>query len=313
MSIPPSGEMKPMILKYLARTKDPIKVAVLAEIVAKHFGITAEEQEERIPSGVKKFTHRVALAAANLKKIGLLQSPRHSYVQLTVKGHESVNSLLHGSSLHDIPPEIFAIFKDDGALEPYKAAVEKINKVKKLHESKLPDPHDNGGEKFFIQMATEIVKAHLSKTAVRTEDLPKLIKKTYETLRGMEPHQSSSAPEASTSQEPAVPIEESVAEDHITCLECGLKFTSLKRHIKTHHYMSLEQYREKWGLPLDYPMVASSYAAIRSRIAKKIGLGGKVGTRQKHTPDGFEKIPEANSRKSKSQTKEGKHDKETTP
>ena len=278
MSIPPSSEMKPVILKYLARTKSPVKLAVVAEIVAKHFGITDEQQAERVPSGAKKFANRVTLATANLKKIGLLHSPRHSYLQLTAKGHESVNYLLHGTSLGDVPPEIFAIFRKDEALEPYKAAVEKINKDKKPYEVKSPDTPDNNGEKFFIQMATEIVKAHLSKTAVRTEDLPDLIKRTYEALRGIDQHQSSSAPDAPASQEPAVPIEESVAEDHITCLECGLKFTSLKRHIKTHHYMSLEQYREKWGLPLDYPMVASSYAAIRSRIAKKIGLGGKVST-----------------------------------
>ena len=278
MNIPSSSDMKPVILKYLARTKYPVKVAVISEIVAKHFNITAEEQEERVPSGAKKFANRVALAAANLKKIDLLHSPRHSYLQLTGKGQASVNSLFHGTSLGDIPPEIFAIFRNDEALEPYEATVQKINEDKEPCEMKSSDAHDNSSEKFFIQMVAEIVKAHLSKTAVRTEDLPNLIKRTYETLRGMERHQSSSAPEASTSQEPAVPIEVSVTKDHITCLECGLKFTSLKRHIKTHHYMSLEQYREKWGLPLDYPMVASSYAAIRSRIAKKIGLGGKAGT-----------------------------------
>ena len=78
---------------------------------------------------------------------------------------------------------------------------------------------------------------------------------------------------------PAVPVRKSVAPDYIICLEDGKKFKSLKRHLRTHYNMSPEEYREKWGLPADYPMVAPNYSATRSRLAKDNGLGRKAGGR----------------------------------
>jgi predicted transcriptional regulator len=112
----------------------------------------------------------------------------------------------------------------------------------------------------------------LSNNAVAATDLPNLIDQTHTALS-----QAASKASQPLNEElnPAVSIKKSVTPDVITCLECGKRFKSLKRHIRTDHTLTPEEYREKWGLPYDYPMVAPLYAAKRSEMAKKIGLGRK--------------------------------------
>jgi len=124
-----------------------------------------------------------------------------------------------------------------------------------------------------IELSTEIVSAYVSHNAVSPGDLPKLIAEVHAALRAL---QSNDAPAPVEELKPAVPIRKSVANDYIICLEDGKKFKSLKRHLRTHYNLSPEEYREKWGLPADYPMVAPSYSATRSKLAKDNGLGRKA-------------------------------------
>ncbi|MCP5366327.1 MAG: MucR family transcriptional regulator [Hyphomicrobiales bacterium] len=121
-----------------------------------------------------------------------------------------------------------------------------------------------------LELTTEIVSAHVGNNTVALGDLPTIIQDVYKTLSGL--GASSSAPER---PRPAVPVKRSVFPDHIVCLEDGKKLKMLKRHLKTAYDMTPEEYREKWGLPSDYPMVAPNYARHRSKLAKKIGLGTK--------------------------------------
>jgi predicted transcriptional regulator len=121
-----------------------------------------------------------------------------------------------------------------------------------------------------MELTVDIVSAYVSNNAVVRADLPNLIDQTFNALREAE------AKETQPIQEeliPAVPIKKSVTPDAITCLECGKKFKSLKRHIRTVYTLSPDEYRAKWGLPYNYPMVAPNYAAARSALAKKMGLG----------------------------------------
>lgn len=121
-----------------------------------------------------------------------------------------------------------------------------------------------------VELAAEIVSAYVSNNTVVTSELPNVINDVYEALS------KASARAGQPSREelkPAVPVKKSVAPDHIVCLEDGKKFKSLKRHLRTHYNLTPEEYREKWGLPHDYPMVAPNYAAARSALAKKMGLG----------------------------------------
>ena len=124
-----------------------------------------------------------------------------------------------------------------------------------------------------IDLSADIVCAYVSHNALSVTDLPKLIADVHAALRGL-----GSAPAAEPAEElkPAVPIKKSIAADYIICLEDGKKFKSLKRHLRTHYNLSPEEYREKWGLPTDYPMVAPNYSATRSRLAKDNGLGRKA-------------------------------------
>ena len=117
--------------------------------------------------------------------------------------------------------------------------------------------------------ATEIVSAYVSNNAISIADLPGLIGSVYSTLSNLGVPVEQSAPVL----EPAVPARKSIGPDFITCLEDGKKFKSLKRHLRTHHELSPEQYRAKWGLPADYPMVAPNYSTTRSRLARENGLG----------------------------------------
>src|ERR671922_1830036 len=120
-----------------------------------------------------------------------------------------------------------------------------------------------------LAMVTEIVSAHLSNNTVPVADIPKLIHEVYGALTGL-----GQAPVKSMERaEPAVSVKKSVTADYIVCLEDGKKLKMLKRHLRTAYGLTPEEYRQKWGLPADYPMVAPNYAAQRSEFAKKIGLG----------------------------------------
>ena len=131
-----------------------------------------------------------------------------------------------------------------------------------------------GADNDLIELSAEIVCAYVSHNALSPTDLPKLIAEVHTALNGLH---SADAPEPVEELKPAVPVRKSVAPDFIICLEDGKKFKSLKRHLRTHYNMSPEEYREKWGLPADYPMVAPNYSTTRSRLAKDNGLGRKAG------------------------------------
>ena len=123
---------------------------------------------------------------------------------------------------------------------------------------------------FLLELTTEIVAAYAGSNALSSDDLPNLIGEVYDTLSKL-----AHSPDhgATTTQSPAVPINKSVEDAFIICLEDGKKLKMLKRHLRTRYDLSPDQYRRKWGLPADYPMVAPSYAKKRSRLAKKSGLG----------------------------------------
>ena len=121
-----------------------------------------------------------------------------------------------------------------------------------------------------LGLTAQIVSAHVSNNPVSPDAMPGLIQEVYRTLAGLGKEQA-----VPDKQQPAVPIKKSVFPDHIVCLEDGKKLKMLKRHLKTSYDMTPEQYREKWQLPPDYPMVAPNYARHRSTLAKKIGLGTK--------------------------------------
>lgn len=122
-----------------------------------------------------------------------------------------------------------------------------------------------------LTLTSEIVSAHVSNNAVASTDLPSVIETVFSTLSGL----GGAPAEPEVEQKPAVPIKKSVTDDYIVCLEDGKKMKMLKRHLKTAYDMTPEQYRAKWNLGPDYPMVAPSYARKRQELAKKIGLGRK--------------------------------------
>lgn len=121
-----------------------------------------------------------------------------------------------------------------------------------------------------LGLTAQIVSAHVAHNSVGVDALPGLIQEVYRTLAGV----GRAEPPAEKPQ-PAVPVKKSIFPDYLICLEDGKKLKMLKRHLKTSYNMTPEQYREKWGLAPDYPMVAPSYAKHRSTLAKKIGLGTK--------------------------------------
>lgn len=125
-----------------------------------------------------------------------------------------------------------------------------------------------------LAFTTEIVSAHLSNNQTAPEEIPALIQKVYRTLANVQGESGGAGGGfAAERPQPAVPIKRSVTPEYIVCLEDGKKLKMLKRHLKTAYNMSPEEYRERWGLPADYPMVAPSYAKQRSSLAKDIGLG----------------------------------------
>lgn len=121
-----------------------------------------------------------------------------------------------------------------------------------------------------VELTADIVSAYVSNNTVVSGDLPALIGDVHEALGRAS---ANSVRAAGEELKPAISVKKSVTADYIVCLEDGKKFKSLKRHLRTHYNLSPEEYREKWGLPHDYPMVAPNYAAARSALAKKMGLG----------------------------------------
>ena len=122
----------------------------------------------------------------------------------------------------------------------------------------------------YIERAADIVSAYVSHNSVRSADLPSLIHDVHQALLKVVSNAAEAPAEA---PKPAISVRKSVTPDYIICLEDGKKFKSLKRHLRTQYDMTPEQYREKWGLPADYPMVAPNYAKARSQLAKEMGLG----------------------------------------
>lgn len=122
-----------------------------------------------------------------------------------------------------------------------------------------------------MEMATRIVAAYVGNNTVASVDLPKLIADVHRALEQIASGRTMR--EETVEQRPVINWKKSITPDHLICLEDGKKFKSLKRHLRTHFNLTPEQYREKWGLPPDYPMVAPNYASARSRLARNMGLG----------------------------------------
>ncbi len=132
---------------------------------------------------------------------------------------------------------------------------------------------ESGNDTSSLELVSKIVSAYVSKNNLPPGELPHLIRTAHEALK--------SAGQAVSKPEPAVSIKRSVKPGYIVCLDDGKKFKTLKRHLRTAYNMSPDEYRKRWGLPSDYPMVAPKYAAVRSELAKKIGLGRKAGSKVK--------------------------------
>jgi predicted transcriptional regulator len=120
------------------------------------------------------------------------------------------------------------------------------------------------------EMTADVVASYLSNNEVAVENLPSLISSVHNTFADL---MNSQEKPTTVPLIPAVPVKQSLGDDMLTCLEDGMHFKSLKRHLRSHHNLSPEQYREKWGLPADYPMVAPNYSKKRSRLARESGLG----------------------------------------
>jgi predicted transcriptional regulator len=130
--------------------------------------------------------------------------------------------------------------------------------------------NDSSNSANYIELAADIVSAYVSNNSLPSSELPALINEVHNALLRVT---SGAAPVVVEALKPAVPARKSITNDYIICLEDGKKFKSLKRHLRTQYNISPEEYREKWGLPADYPMVAPNYAKARSQLAKEMGLG----------------------------------------
>jgi predicted transcriptional regulator len=129
---------------------------------------------------------------------------------------------------------------------------------------------ENSGESSYIQLTANIVSAYVSNNTVSSAEIPSLISQVYSALARISGGQVAAPAEP---LKPAVPVKRSITDEFLVCLEDGKKFKSLKRHLRTQYDMTPDQYRAKWSLPPDYPMVAPNYAAARSQLAKQMGLG----------------------------------------
>ena len=131
--------------------------------------------------------------------------------------------------------------------------------------------NNEGMNENLITLTADIVSAHVSNNSVAVNDLPQLIQNVHNALTGL----GTRVEEPQAKPEPAVSIRSSIKPDYLVCLEDGKKLKMLKRHLMTHYQMTPDEYRQKWGLSADYPMVAPNYAEQRRTLAKKIGLGTK--------------------------------------
>ncbi|KAA3448174.1 MucR family transcriptional regulator [Mesorhizobium sp. SARCC-RB16n] len=145
----------------------------------------------------------------------------------------------------------------------------------------MTDEADNNTTDALIELTADVVSAYVSNNPVPVGELPALIGQVHAALKGTA---GGAAPEKPQALNPAVPIKKSVTPDFIICLEDGKKFKSLKRHLSTDYGLTPDEYRAKWGLPADYPMVAPNYAAARSALAKAMGLGRKPKEPEKPAP-----------------------------
>jgi predicted transcriptional regulator len=136
---------------------------------------------------------------------------------------------------------------------------------------------DNSSSSRFIELTADIVSAYVSNNTVPASDIPSLISQVHLTLLRVSGGQIETRPDP---LKPAISVKRSIMPDYIVCLEDGKKFKSLKRHLRTQYSMTPDQYREKWGLAADYPMVAPNYAAARSQLAKQMGLGQQRSRRK---------------------------------
>jgi predicted transcriptional regulator len=137
---------------------------------------------------------------------------------------------------------------------------------------------ENSGDSIYIELTADIVSAYVSNNSVPSAEIANLIGQVFSALKRVSGGQMTTAVEP---LKPAVPVKRSVTPEYIVCLEDGLKFKSLKRHLRTRYDMTPDQYREKWGLPPDYSMVAANYAEARSQLAKQMGLGQQRRRRQR--------------------------------
>ncbi len=133
---------------------------------------------------------------------------------------------------------------------------------------------DDNDKSHLIGLTSDIVSAFVAKNAIPVAALPDVIRKVHATLTDL----SQAGPKQAPRPEPAVAINKSITPDHIICLEDGRKLKMLKRYLRSRYDMTPEEYRIRWNLPADYPMVAPNYAKVRSQKAKEIGLGRKSGT-----------------------------------
>lgn len=137
-------------------------------------------------------------------------------------------------------------------------------------------PHDSSSLDY-KSLTADIVCAYVANNSIAAADIPNLINDIHQSIKNLAGNQFQAVEVIEEKKAPAVSIKKSLTDTEITCLECGSKFKSLKRHIMSSHDMTPELYREKWSLPAEYPMVAPTYAATRSALAKTIGLGRKPG------------------------------------
>ncbi len=143
------------------------------------------------------------------------------------------------------------------------------------------DTEENPSHDEILSMTTQIVSAYVSHNEMSGSQIPEVIRSVYATLNAQK---SGEVAVSKTPQKPAVTVRKSITPDFIICLEDGKKLKMLKRHLRTTYGLTPEEYRAKWGLPADYPMVAPSYSAQRSAFAKKIGLGRKSAKPKRGRP-----------------------------
>ncbi len=151
-------------------------------------------------------------------------------------------------------------------------AKNKNNNLKESHGANVMENIINNDDDVLLELTSEVVSAYVSNNPIAVGDLPALLKDVHTTLGGLSG--PAAQPEAEKPK-PAVSIRKSLGDEYLICLEDGKSFKSLKRHLKTHYNLTPEEYRERWDLPADYPMVAPAYAKERSRLAKEMGLGQK--------------------------------------